>query len=127
MKNITLRIEDLKNKPTNVVEVVKEVPVTTNAVVVQDTWTVMFSHNSAELTDKSKETLNKISENAVVTVNGYASREPKSNENYNLILSTQRANAVKKYLEERGVKVTEAVGYGCDDEFGRVVVVTYKK
>ena len=117
----------MKNKPVKVVEVVKEVPVTTNAVVVQDTWTVMFSHNSAELTDKSKETLNKISENAVVTVNGYASREPKSNENYNLILSKQRANAVKTYLEDRGVKVAEAVGHGCDDEFGRVVVVTYKK
>ena len=125
--SLQAQVEDLKNRPVKVVEVIKEVPVTTNAVVVQDTWTVMFSHDSAELTDKSKETLNKICENSVVTVNGYASREPKSNENYNLILSTQRANAVKTYLEDRGVKVAEAVGHGCDDEFGRVVVVTYKK
>lgn len=125
--SLQAQVEDLKNKPASVVEVIKEVPVTTNAVVVQDTWAVMFPYNSYELTEKSKETLNKIGENSVVTVNGYASREPKSNENYNLILSTRRANAVKKYLEERGVKVAEAVGHGCDDEFGRVVVVTYKK
>ena len=124
--SLQAQVEDLKNKSVNVVEVIKEVPVHTN-VVVQDTWIVMFSHNSAELTDKSKETLNKIGENAVVSVNGYASREPKSNENYNLILSTQRANVVKAYLEERGVKVAEAVGHGCDDEFGRVVVVSVVK
>lgn len=125
--SLQAQVEDLKNQPVKAVEVVKKVPVTTNAVLVQDTWTVMFSHNSAELTDKSKDTLNKIGENSVVTVNGYASREPKSNENYNLVLSTQRANAVKIYLEKRGVKVTEAVGHGCDDEFGRVVVVSVVK
>lgn len=126
--SLQAQVEDLKNKPAEVVEVIKEVtPATTNAVLVRDTWTVMFSHNSAELTDKSKETLNKIGENSVVTVNGYASREPKSNDNYNLILSTQRANAVKTYLEGRGVKVTEVVGHGCDDEFGRVVIVSSVK
>lgn len=122
------QVEDLKNQPAKVVEVVKEdASVTTDAVLVQDTWTVMFTHNSAKLTDKAKETLNKIGENAVVTVNGYASREPKSNENYNIVLSTKRANAVKTYLETRGVNVAEVLGHGCDDDFGRVVVVTYKK
>ena len=42
------------------------------------------------------------------------------------VLSVKRANAVKKYLESRGVKVTDTTGHGMDDDFGRVAIVTVK-
>ena len=58
---------------------------------------------------------------------GYASVEPTSNEDYQVELSQRRADAVKAYLVNRGVRVDSAVGHGSNDEYGRVVVVTFKK
>ena len=61
-----------------------------------------------------------------VVIDAYASSEPKSSVKYNTKLSVERANAVKKYLESRGVKVIGATGHGIDDDFGRVAIVTVK-
>ena len=99
-------------------EVVKEV-----VKPVQNTWTVYFAKNSDVLTDAAKAELDKIGQNAVVEV--YATASPEGTDEYNLALSQKRADAVKAYLEERGVKVAGAEGRGViGPESNRVAVVT---
>ena len=108
------------------VEVVKEVPAT-NAVSTADVWTVAFEFDSAKLTDAAKTTLNAIPTNIVVTVDGFASYEKKSNKKHNDALSAARAVAVADYLTARGVKVAETVGRGADATSARVTIVSLKK
>ena len=108
------------------VEVVKEVP-TTNAVSTADVWTVAFEFDSAKLTDAAKTTLNAIPTNIVVTVDGFASYEKKSNKKHNDALSAARAVAVANYLTARGVKVAETVGRGANATSARVAIVSLKK
>ena len=107
------------------VEVVKEVP-TTNAVSTADVWTVAFEFDSAKLTDAAKTTLDAIPENIVVTVDGFASYEKKSNKKHNDALSAARAVVVADYLTARGVKVAETVGRGADATSARVAIVSTK-
>ena len=111
------------------VEVVKEVSSTaTNAVsTAADVWTVAFELDSAKLTDAAKTTLNAIPTNIVVTVDGFASYEKKSNKKHNDALSAARAAVVADYLTARGVKVAETVGRGADATSARVAIVSLKK
>ena len=88
-----------------------------------NTFVVNFAFDSSELTPEAKANLDKVPTNATATVAGYAS--PEGNKAYNLKLSDRRADAVKNYLEARGVKVTKATGYGAENaESNRLVIVT---
>ena len=117
---------ELAKKPTEVtkeVEVVKEVKVTET---VQNNWVVYFAQNSDVLTEQAKSELNLIGQNAVVEI--IATASPEGTEEYNLALSQRRADVVKAYLEERGIKVAGAEGRGVvGPESNRVAIVTMAK
>lgn len=116
---------ELDAKPKEVVnEVVKEVRIYNN-VNVTDTY-VFFAFDSDELSAEAKESLDKLGQNGVYTVDAYASSEGTTE--YNLELSQRRANAVKAYLESRGAKVDYATGHGVafGTTTGRVAVVRVK-
>ena len=102
-----------------VVEKVVEKPVTQ---VTGDTF-VFFAQNSADLTDAAKEALDKVTGTVTVT----ATASPEGTAEYNKALSQRRADAVKAYLEGKGVTVEKAEGLGVQgDASGRVSVVTVK-
>lgn len=95
-------------------EVVKEVPV-------EKTYIVTFAQGKSELTESAKTNLNKITGTVAVV----ASASPEGTTEFNQKLSEARAEAVKAYLENRGVKVTEATGLGVTgNESNRIAVVT---
>ena len=114
------KLKELEERKPEVIEKVKYVNV-------QEKYVVTFFFDSDEISDEGKAELNKIGNNAVVVVDGYASVEPTSNEDYQVALSQRRADAVKAYLTKRGVRVDSATGHGSNDKFGRVVIVKYKK
>jgi len=77
------------------------------------------------LEDSSKDVLNTIKEGSTVTITGFAS--PEGTTEHNLKLSQDRADVVKNYLENRGVKVESAQGMGVQGEAtNRVVIVRLK-
>lgn len=115
------KINELESREPVVIEKIVEKPVAGSTVFVAP-----FKFNSSELSDKCKSVLDNIAEGTTVVIDAYASSEPKSSAKYNTKLSVERANAVKKYLESRGVKVTDTTGHGMDDDFGRVAIVTVK-
>lgn len=109
-----------------VVEVVKpSAPAASVTDYVDNTYIINFAFNSSELTKEAKATLDKVPSGANVNVAGYAS--PEGSKEYNLKLSDRRADAVKNYLEKRGVNVEKTVGYGANNaEANRIVIVTIK-
>ena len=118
--------DELAKKPK---EVVVEKIVTVNAPETEhavQNETVFFAFNSAELDARAKETLDKLGQNGVYVIDAYASSE--GNTEYNKQLSQKRADAVKKYLEDRGCKVDNATGHGVQfgTTTGRVAVITIK-
>ena len=115
------KINELESRKPVVIEKIVEKPVAGSTVFVAP-----FKFNSSVLSDKCKSVLDNIAEGTTVVIDAYASSEPKSSAKYNTKLSVERANAVKKYLESRGVKVTDTAGHGMDDDFGRVAIVTVK-
>ena len=122
------KINELESREPVVIEKIVEKPVATNTVagVGSNVFVAPFKFNSSVLSDKCKSVLDNIAEGTTVVIDAYASSEPKSSAKYNTKLSVERANAVKKYLESRGVKVTDTTGHGMDDDFGRVAIVTVK-
>lgn len=113
--------EEVAKKPKKVVkEVVKEV---TKEVPVQSVYMVLFSQNSAELTDVAKETLNVISGEVDVV----ATASPEGTERRNNELSQQRADVVKAYLESKGVKVVSAKGLGVEGETSNRIATIFVK
>lgn len=101
-------------------KVVEEVP-----TYIDSTYVVNFAWNSAELVPAAKATLDNIPTDATVSIAGYAS--PEGNAQYNLQLSDRRADAVKTYLQNRGIKIADTVGYGANNaESNRIVIVTIK-
>lgn len=122
------KINELESREPVVIEKVVEKPVAANTVagVGSNVFIAPFKFNSSVLSDKCKSVLDNIAEGTTVVIDAYASSEPKSSAKYNTKLSVERANAVKKYLESRGVKVTDTAGHGMDDDFGRVAIVTVK-
>ena len=82
---------------------------------------IMFRFNSAQLSEKSKKTLDKIArmldkESGVsIEVAGYT--DAKGRASYNLFLSQKRAESVRKYLLSRMKSKKEIVakGYGASD------------
>lgn len=122
------KINELESREPVVIEKIVEKSVATNTVagVGSNVFIAPFKFNSAELSDKCKSVLDNIAEGTTVVIDAYASSEPKSSAKYNTKLSVKRANAVKAYLESRGVKVIDTTGHGMDDDFGRVAIVTVK-
>lgn len=117
------KINELESREPAVIEKIVEKQV---AGIGTNVFVAPFKFNSSALSDKCKSVLDNIAEGTTVVIDAYASSEPKSSAKYNTKLSVERANAVKKYLESRGVKVTDATGHGIDDDFGRVAIVTVK-
>lgn len=121
---------ELVKKPKKVVkEVIKTVPHESNTVqqaTVFTKETIFFAFDNSELDDNAKATLDKLGQNGVYEVIGYASNEGSAE--YNKALSQRRADAVKEYLESRGAKVEKAKGLGVafGPTTGRVAVVTLK-
>ena len=102
-------------------EVVKEVP--GKDTFVQSTYVVTFPVNSSEINDTSE--LEGIQKGANVEIVAYAS--PEGNTNANQKLSQKRADAVAKYLQEKGVNVTRILAKGADtNHANRIAIVTVK-
>lgn len=117
-------INDLRNRKPEVVTKVQTVEkYITKTVNNADQFVVFFANASTELTEDAKETLDEIGENSIVNVIGSAS--PDGNANFNATLANQRAEVVKNYLENRGVRVDDAHGVGTDLG-ARVAVVVIK-
>ncbi len=114
--------EVVKEVPV-VKEVVKEVPGKDKEVFVQSTYVVTFPVNSAEITNAAE--LAGIERGASVEVVAYAS--PEGDADTNQKLSQQRADAVAKFLQDKGVKVTRVVAKGADtNHANRIAIVTVK-
>ncbi len=112
--------EVIKEVPV-IKEVVKEVPGKTTFV--QSTYVVTFPVNSAEISNTSE--LEGIKSGSNVEIVAYASPEGKSSANQKL--SQQRAEAVAKYLQDKGVNVTRIVAKGADtNHANRIAIVTVK-
>lgn len=117
-------INDLRNRKPEVVTKVETVEkIVTKTVNDADQFVVFFANASTVLTDDAKATLNEIGENSIVNVIGSAS--PDGNANFNANLANERAEVVKNYLENRGVRVNDAHGVGTDLG-ARVAVVVIK-
>ena len=116
--------QDLKNRPAEVKEVHIEKVVEREVIkVVSRDYVVCFAQKSAVLTEAAKVSLNSIPENTTVKI--VASASPEGAKSYNQKLSERRAEAVKTYLNERGVKVIEAIGTGSQTtESNRIALVT---
>ena len=116
--------EELAKKPKEV-EVIKEVIVTDTVAVntTPQTTYIFFAFDSDELTDEAKAILDEIKD--TVSIVAYAS--PEGVERYNKELSQCRADAVKSYLENKGVIVENAEGKGVSGKAsGRIAIVTQK-
>lgn len=93
-----------------------------HAHLVETTYVVTFAFNSNKLSEQACEILNKIPNNADVTIDGYAS--PEGSETYNYGLSERRANAVADYLKEHNVNITRVSSHGAEcDESNRIVII----
>lgn len=126
--------DELAKKPTEViVEKVVSVPAppTTNAVEHATGFgikeVVFFAYDNAELDENAKATLDKLGQNGVYTVRGYASSEGSTE--YNKALSLRRAEAVAAYLRERGARVDTVEGLGVvfGPTTGRVAIIENAK
>lgn len=112
--------EVIKEVPV-IKEVVKEVPGKTTFV--QSTYVVTFPVNSAEIGNTSE--LDGIKSGSNVEIVAYASPEGKSSVNQQL--SQKRADAVAKYLQNKGLNVTRIIAKGADtNHANRIAIVTVK-
>lgn len=117
-ENIDL-MDKLKHNKSVVVTEVKE-KIVKEVEYQSSTFVVNFSQNSYELTEESKEILNKVK--GVVDIIGYAS--PEGTPYYNQELSQKRADVVAEYLKNNGVEVNSSKGYGSvDNTSNRIVIV----
>ena len=114
--------EVIKEVPV-IKEVIKEVPGKDKVTFVQNTYVVTFPVNSAEIGNVDE--LNGIEKGANVEVVAYSSPEGKSAANQKL--SQKRAEAVAKFLQDKGVNVTRIVAKGADSSHSnRIAIVTVK-
>ena len=121
---LNARIKELDSRPVAVKEVIKNVPATNSTAsvnVVEKTYIVTFAKSKADLTNAAKANLDKITGTVVIE----ASASPEGTTKFNQKLSEDRANAVKSYLESRGVEVIKATGLGVvSNESNRIAIVT---
>ena len=117
---LNARIKELDSRPVAVKEVINTNS-TASINVVEKTYIVTFAKSKADLTNAAKANLDKITGTVVIE----ASASPEGTTKFNQKLSEDRANAVKSYLESRGVKVTKATGLGVvGNESNRIAIVT---
>jgi outer membrane protein OmpA-like peptidoglycan-associated protein len=121
---LNAEINDLRSRqPEKITEVQVVEKIVTKTVNDADQFVVFFANASTELTADAQATLNEVGENSIVRVIGSAS--PDGNADFNANLAEQRAQVVKNYLENRGVRVEDAHGVGTDLG-ARVAVVVIK-
>ena len=121
---LNAEINDLRSRqPEKVTEVQVVEKYITKTVNDADQFVVFFANASTELTADAKATLNEIAEGTLVNVIGSAS--PDGPIGQNVELANNRAEVVKNYLTNRGVKVNDAHGVGTDLG-ARVAVVVVK-
>ena len=117
--------EELAKKPTEIIrDHVVEKVVYRDAAVKE---TIFFAFDSDELDANAKETLDKVGQNGVYNVYGYASSEGSTE--YNKALSQRRAETVAAYLRDRGARVDVVEGRGVQfgTTTGRVAIVEAAK
>ena len=120
-KVVEKTVEKTVEKPVEVEKLVEKV-VTKN---VGGGITVEFAQNKANLTNTAKAKLNTIEKGTSVAIDGFAS--PEGGKSYNQNLSQRRCDAVKAYLQDRGVKVVDVNAHGAaGDDSQRIVYVTVK-
>lgn len=131
----TLRAENeaLKNRPAEVVEVIKEVVhETTNTVSVvapnSEKVIIGFAFDSAELSPEAKDALLEMSKKyKAASVVAYASYEDKTPVYYNMNLSQSRETVIVNYLRELGVDILSSEHLGAvNKESNRIAVVEFK-
>ena len=114
--------EVIKEVPV-IKEVVKEVPGKDKVVFEENTYVVTFPVNSAEIADIKQ--LDGIKKGSSVEIVSYSS--PEGNASLNQELSQKRADAVAKFLQDKGVNVTRIVAKGADSKHAnRIAIVTVK-
>lgn len=117
---------ELAKKPTEVIKEVVTERIVEKVVPTDNSVTVYFTKGSFELSDATKASLDKIGQNAVVDVKGFA--DEVGSEKFNQTLSEKRAKAVADYLTNRGLKVNSVEAFGeTGDIVARVVVVSPTK
>ena len=122
---VTETVEKIVEKPVEkIVEKIVEKPATA-AAVGNNIYVVEFEQNKANLNNTAKATLDQIPSNSTVILDAYAS--PEGAKSYNQKLSQKRADAVKGYLENKGVKVADTKAHGAESKSSqRVVYVRIK-
>jgi outer membrane protein OmpA-like peptidoglycan-associated protein len=126
-EEVTKIVEKIVEKPVEkIVEKIVEKPVAnTKGMIDGGGITIEFAQNKANLSNTAKAKLNAIEKGTVVALDGYAS--PEGAKSYNQKLSQRRCDAVKAYLEDRGVKVADVTAHGAASaESQRVVYITIK-
>ena len=114
--------DELAQKPK---EIVKVETVVQKEYVDAGEYVVFFNKASSELTEKAKETLDKIKAEKVSVVRGSAS--PDGPQKLNKDLSERRAKAVGDYLSGKGVKCELVYGdFGTSNALNSRVVVVVK-
>ena len=121
---VTETVEKIVEKPVEkIVEKVVEKPAT--GAVGNNIYIVEFEQNKANLNNTAKATLDQIPNSSTVILDAYAS--PEGAKSYNQKLSQKRADAVKGYLENKGVKVADAKAHGAESKSSqRIVYVRIK-
>ena len=121
---VTETVEKIVEKPVEkIVEKVVEKKVA--AAAGNNIYVVEFEQNKSNLSNTAKATLDQISNGTTVILDAYAS--PEGAKAYNQKLSQKRADAVKGYLENKGVKVADAKAHGAESKSSqRVVYVRIK-
>ncbi len=119
---VTETVEKIVEKPVEkIVEKVVEKQVATGTNI----YVVEFEQNKSNLSNTAKATLDQISNGTTVILDAYAS--PEGAKSYNQKLSQKRADAVKGYLENKGVKVADSKAHGAESKSSqRVVYVRIK-
>ncbi|MBQ2060248.1 MAG: OmpA family protein [Prevotella sp.] len=121
---LNAEINALKNRKPEVVEKVVE-KIVEKKVTVDNLMFITFAQAKSNLTNDAKNALDGIAAGKHVEIVGTAS--PEGSAEKNQILSQDRANAVKSYLEGRGVIVDSAVGKGVQGTTSnRLAIVTVK-
>ena len=111
--------KDIYHKEIVTKEVVKKVP-----AFIENTFVIQFAYDSDKLSSEAEGVLNGITAERVSIV---AFASPEGSKAYNQALSNRRANAVKKYLENRGIKVLSAEGVGAaTNESNRIAIITIR-
>jgi outer membrane protein OmpA-like peptidoglycan-associated protein len=130
IKELSIELSRLEKDSTQEITIIQEVdsPILNTAIG--------FSLNSSELEETQLAALDLIVKYvkdsvAGVTISGYADKETGSSE-YNYLLATKRAIAVRDYLKSKGVSNTNIISYGdyeqpfSDPILNRVVIINIK-